>query len=112
MRQDVLTGDWISVAAARQNRVFLPPPTRSARPADAENPSEVPSLYDVAVFENRSPSFGPASPTRRTRRSAWTTWPSSALGRTAPSVGRCEVVCFSPEHEGSLGNPPPTGCAR
>ena len=25
MRLDVLTGDWISVAAARQNRVFLPP---------------------------------------------------------------------------------------
>jgi UDPglucose--hexose-1-phosphate uridylyltransferase len=34
--------------------------TRSARPADPTNPSEIPSHYDVAVFENRSPSFGPA----------------------------------------------------
>ena len=25
MRQDILTGDWISIAAARQNRAFLPP---------------------------------------------------------------------------------------
>jgi UDPglucose--hexose-1-phosphate uridylyltransferase len=25
MRQDVLTGEWISIAAARQNRAFLPP---------------------------------------------------------------------------------------
>ena len=25
MRQDILTGDWVSVAAARQNRAFLPP---------------------------------------------------------------------------------------
>ena len=25
MRQDPLTGEWISIAAARQNRVFLPP---------------------------------------------------------------------------------------
>ncbi|HHW50196.1 MAG TPA: galactose-1-phosphate uridylyltransferase, partial [Pseudoclavibacter sp.] len=25
MRQDVLTGEWISIAAARQKRAFLPP---------------------------------------------------------------------------------------
>ena len=61
MRQDVLTGEWVSIAAARQNRVFLPPADRDPlAPQSAENPSEVPSLYDVAVFENRSPSFGPA----------------------------------------------------
>ncbi len=61
MRQDVLTGEWISIAAARQNRVFLPPADRDPlAPQTPENPSEVPSLYDVAVFENRSPSFGPA----------------------------------------------------
>ncbi len=28
---------------------------------------------------------------------------SVGLGRTRTSVGRCEVVCFSPEHEGSFG---------
>ena len=31
--------------------------SRRRRP---DNPSEIPSDYDVAVFENRSPSFGPA----------------------------------------------------
>src|SRR6187402_35163 len=25
MRRDVLTGDWVSIAAARQDRAFLPP---------------------------------------------------------------------------------------
>ena len=60
MRQDVLTGDWVSIAAARQNRVFLPPAELDPlAPQTPDNPSEMPSLYDVAVFENRSPSFGP-----------------------------------------------------
>lgn len=102
MRQDVLTGEWISVASARQNRVMLPPAHLDPlAPATAENPSEVPSLYDVAVFENKSPSFGPDL-----------TGPDAPvgledlarldLGRSRRSVGRCEVVCFSPEHTGSL----------
>ena len=60
MRQDALTGEWISIAAARQNRVVLPPSHLDPlAPASPENPSEIPSLYDVAVFENKSPSFGP-----------------------------------------------------
>src|SRR6188768_2791084 len=61
MRRDVLTGDWISVAAARQNRAFLPPAELDPlAPQTPTNPSEIPSLYDVAVFDNKSPSFGPA----------------------------------------------------
>ncbi|WP_427128759.1 galactose-1-phosphate uridylyltransferase [Pseudarthrobacter sp. S9] len=102
MRQDVLTGEWISVASARQNRVVLPPSHLDPlAPASAGNPSEIPSLYDVAVFENKSPSFGPGL-----------TGPGSpeglddlarvGLGRSRQSVGRCEVVCFSPEPTGSL----------
>src|SRR6478735_8108913 len=61
MRRDVLTGDWVSVAAARQNRAFLPPAELDPlAPQTPANPSEIPSRYDVAVFENKSPSFGPA----------------------------------------------------
>lgn len=97
MRQDPLTGEWISIAAARQNRVFLPPADQDPlAPATPSNPSEVPSNYDVAVFENRSPSFGPAL--------GELDLSGLGLGRTAPSHGRCEVVCFSPEHEGSFGS--------
>ena len=96
MRQDPLTGEWISIAAARQNRVFLPPADQDPlAPASPANPSEVPNNYDVAVFENRSPSFGPAV--------GELDLAGLGLGRSAPSHGRCEVVCFSPEHEGSFG---------
>ncbi len=105
MRQDPLTGEWISIAAARQNRVFLPPADADPlAPQTPTNPSEIPSTYDVAVFENRSPSFGPeladadassAENLAELRR--------VGLERTRTSIGRCEVVCFSPEHEGSFG---------
>jgi len=105
MRQDPLTGEWISIAAARQNRVFLPPADADPlAPQTAANPSEIPSSYDVAVFENRSPSFGPelADPDASSA-DALATLRSVGLERTLTSVGRCEVVCFSPEHEGSFG---------
>jgi UDPglucose--hexose-1-phosphate uridylyltransferase len=105
MRQDPLTGEWISIAAARQNRVFLPPADADPlAPQTAANPSEIPSRYDVAVFENRSPSFGPelADPDASSA-DALAALRSVGLERTLTSVGRCEVVCFSPEHEGSFG---------
>src|SRR5690606_36037551 len=61
MRQDVLTGDWITFATARQNRVMMPSADADPlAPQTPSNPSEVPAQYDVAVFENRSPAFGPA----------------------------------------------------
>jgi UDPglucose--hexose-1-phosphate uridylyltransferase len=111
MRQDVLTGDWISVAAARQNRAFLPPAELDPlAPQTPTNPSEIPDQYDVAVFENRSPSFGPALAAATDDAPAASDPPTGpddlttlGLGRSRSSVGRCEVVCFSPEHSGSFG---------
>ena len=113
MRQDPLTGDWISVAAARQNRAFLPPAEADPlAPQSETNPSEIPSTYDVAVFENRSPSFGPELPdwsgSTDAAASALAELRAVGLDRTHPSHGRCEVVCFSPEHSGSFGTLTPT----
>jgi UDPglucose--hexose-1-phosphate uridylyltransferase len=113
MRQDVLTGEWVSVASGRQNRVFLPPADQDPlAPQTAANPSEVPSIYDVAVFENRSPSFGPGlaadadgvdAPRASDPPRGLDDLDELGLGRTRSSVGRCEVVCFSPETSGSFG---------
>ena len=103
MRQDPLTGEWISIAAARQNRVMLPPAELDPlAPATPGNPSEIPSLYDVAVFENKSPSFGPLLDDPN-QPEGLADLAAVGLGRTRTSVGRCEVVCFSPEHAGSFG---------
>jgi UDPglucose--hexose-1-phosphate uridylyltransferase len=109
MRQDPLTGEWISIAAARQNRVHLPAAEADPlAPASASNPSEIPDNYDVAVFENRSPSFGPDLAEASTDgSSAGEFAPSTAtigLNRTAAAIGRCEVVCFSPTSTGSFAD--------
>ena len=111
MRQDVLTGDWITFATQRQNRVMLPSVDADPlAPQTPTNPSEIPALYDVAVFENRSPSFGPAlveavgtAPAASDPPRGLDDLAHLGLGRTRTSIGRCEVVCFSPEHAGSFG---------
>ncbi|WP_309128422.1 galactose-1-phosphate uridylyltransferase [Microbacterium sp.] len=111
MRQDVLSGDWITFATKRQNRVMLPSADADPlAPQTPSNPSEIPSRYDVAVFENRSPSFGPALAEATGGAPAASDAPRGlgdlahlGLGRTRTSIGRCEVVCFSPDHSGSFG---------
>ena len=113
MRQDVLTGDWISIASARQNRVVLPPTDLDPlAPQTPGNPSEIPDRYDVAVFENRSPSFGPAlsgdSAGESPAPDGLDDLTALGLGRERVAVGRCEVVCFSPEHEGSFADLTPS----
>lgn len=113
MRQDVLTGEWVSIAAARQTRVVLPPADRDPlAPQTADNPSEIPDRYDVAVFENRSPSFGPALPGAVTGMPPAPAGPDDiadiGFGRERVAVGRCEVVCFSPAHEGAFGDLTPS----
>jgi UDPglucose--hexose-1-phosphate uridylyltransferase len=98
LRQDPLTGEWISIAAARQNRAFLPPAELDPlAPSTPGNLTEIPDNFDVAVFENKSPSFGPGVP----ESAAPADLDTIGLGRSLPGYGRCEVVCFGPQHTGS-----------
>jgi UDPglucose--hexose-1-phosphate uridylyltransferase len=98
MRQDPLTGEWISIATARQDRAMLPAldPLAVQTP---DNASEVPSPYEVVVFENRSPSFGPAL-----AEGAGPDLAGIGLGRSTGSIGRCEVIVFSQAPEGAFGS--------
>jgi len=103
LRQDPLTGEWISIAAARQERAFLPPAELDPlAPSSPGHATEVPSDYDVVVFENKSPAFGPAlapdgaSPAELLRELG-----TVGVGRSLPGFGRCEVVCFGPQRTGS-----------
>ncbi|MEU3972239.1 galactose-1-phosphate uridylyltransferase [Streptomyces bacillaris] len=81
IRHDPLLGDAVAIASHRQGRTYHPPadacplcPTRDGRL------SEIPdSHYDVAVFENRFPSL-------------------------AGDSGRCEVVCFTSDHDASFAD--------
>lgn len=107
LRHDPLTGEWIAVAAHRHTRAFLPPTSQCPLcPATAENHSEVPDSFDVAVFENKNPAFGALGEGVAVEDLNQSF--SYGLGETRPAVGRCEVVVFSPEHDGSLGQMPQT----
>ena len=102
MRLDSLTGDWISIAAHRHGRAFLPPAHMCPLcPTTADNLSEIPDQFDVAVFENKNPSFGPKM--ADVDDAEFAIEPGLTLGATRTSFGRCEVVVFSSEHLGSLG---------
>ncbi|MFI0354779.1 galactose-1-phosphate uridylyltransferase [Actinomadura sp. 9N407] len=95
-RRDPLTGDWVTVTAHRNTRTFLPPPDQC--PLCPGGPaSEVPDAsYDVAVFENRFPSFSSRTP------GVASTVDGQELFARAPGNGRCEVVCFTDDHDSSL----------
>ncbi|MEU6810872.1 galactose-1-phosphate uridylyltransferase [Streptomyces sp. NPDC046831] len=81
IREDVLLGDAVAVASHRQGRTYHPPADECPLcPSRGERLSEIPdSSYDVVVFENRFPSL-------------------------AGDSGRCEVVCFTSDHEASFAD--------
>jgi len=105
MRQDPLTAEWIVVAAARQDRVVMPPAGLDPlAPQSPGNPSEIPSDYDVVVFENRSPAFGPGLPGPGSPDAGPARFGGTALEHAVAAYGRCEVICFSPAREGAFGS--------
>jgi len=101
LRRDPLTGEWIIVATHRQGRTHLPSNDRCPLcPSSPERATEIPCPdYEVVVFENRFPSLaGVASVTLDG---------DGELFATRPSVGRCEIVCFTPDHDASFADLPP-----
>jgi len=96
LRFDALLGEWVTVAAHRQSRTFLPPadecPLDPSRPG---RPTEIPdSAYQVVVFENRFPSLATSVDLNVPPHVA-----GAPLAELRPGFGRCEVVCFTDDHD-------------
>ncbi|QOV37821.1 galactose-1-phosphate uridylyltransferase [Streptomyces ferrugineus] len=81
IRHDVLLGDSVAIASHRQGRTYHPPADQCPLcPSEGDRLSEIPdSSYDAVVFENRFPSL-------------------------AGDSGRCEVVCFTSDHNASFAD--------
>lgn len=81
VRRDPLLGDSVAIASHRQGRTYHPPKDECPLcPTQGERLSEIPdSSYDAVVFENRFPSL-------------------------AGDSGRCEVVCFTSDHNASFAD--------
>jgi UDPglucose--hexose-1-phosphate uridylyltransferase len=98
LRYDPLVDEWVAVAAHRQTRTFLPPSDACPLcPSTSAFASEIPApSYDVVVFENQFPSFSD-----RIKSDEITSL--TPLVPVRPGVGRCEVVCFTSDHNSSFG---------
>ena len=85
IRRDQLSDEPVIIATHRQGRTHLPAAAQCPLcPTGDASPTEIPArAYDVVVFENRFPSL-----------------PAVAAG--APPAGRCEVVCYTSEHDASI----------
>jgi UDPglucose--hexose-1-phosphate uridylyltransferase len=107
VRYDPLLGEWVIVASHRQDRTYLPPADHC--PLDPSQPgrlTEIPAPdYEVVVFENRFPSLvpGPAGPGAGQADGAAAV-AGDGLLPARPGNGRCEVVCFSPDHAASFAD--------
>jgi UDPglucose--hexose-1-phosphate uridylyltransferase len=96
LRHDPLLDEWVSVAKHRLGRTFLPAPDDCPLcPSRSDHLTEVPSEdYEVVAFENRFPSFtGVPVP-----------WDEEGVFQHHPAWGRCEVVCFTPDHDASFAD--------
>jgi UDPglucose--hexose-1-phosphate uridylyltransferase len=103
IRLDPLTGEWVAMAAHRQTRTYKPPAeTCPLCPSGPGRPTEIPeSSYDVVVFENRFPSF--SHTVHDFGGHGLSTADGIELVPRAPGLGRCEVVCFTSDHNSSFG---------
>jgi UDPglucose--hexose-1-phosphate uridylyltransferase len=102
MRRDPLSGAWIAMATHRLDRTYMPPADECplCPTGRGTEPSEVPADdYDVVVFENRFPSYS-------VRNGDGTAGPAGADGiwAHAPATGRCEVVCFTSDHNATFAD--------
>ncbi|MYS07029.1 galactose-1-phosphate uridylyltransferase [Streptomyces sp. SID6041] len=88
LRRDPLLGDLVAVASHRQGRTYHPPAGECPLcPSGDGRQSEIPAPdYEVVVFENRFPTLAGAS-------------------------GRCEVVCFTADHDASFADLTPERAA-
>jgi UDPglucose--hexose-1-phosphate uridylyltransferase len=99
VRYDAVLDEWVGLADFRQDRTFLPPDDQCPLcPSTEARLTEIPaSSYDVVVFENRFPSFATF-----TEDAGLSEVPRDQLFRQRAGVGRCEVVCFTADHESSF----------
>ncbi|MFI8966280.1 galactose-1-phosphate uridylyltransferase [Streptomyces sp. NPDC053493] len=81
IRHDPLLGEHVAIASHRQGRTYHPPADACPLcPSTTGRHSEIPAHdYEVVVFENRFPSLSGAN-------------------------GRCEVVCFTSDHQASFAD--------
>jgi UDPglucose--hexose-1-phosphate uridylyltransferase len=94
IRWNPLFRDYTVIAEHRQERTYKPPADLCPLcPSRDGKHTEIPAAdYEVAVFENRFPSLSLNS-------ANLVPLVDEPPFRSAPGAGRCEVVCFTSDHD-------------
>lgn len=90
LRWNPMLEEWVAIAAHRQERPQMPKDWCPFCPGS----KRVPDNYDVHIYPNDFPTF--AEPTVAVSTL------STELYPTAPTVGKCDVVLYHPDHNTSL----------
>lgn len=102
LRWHPILEEWVITATHRQDRTFLPPddycPLCPTQPGAF--PTEIPSEdYQIVAFENKFPSLKHPAPEPAVEE--------TSLYKVRPGDGICEVVCYTPRHNGTLTDATP-----
>jgi UDPglucose--hexose-1-phosphate uridylyltransferase len=103
LRYDPLQRTWVMYASHRQDRTYLPGAADCPLcPSTDIRATEIPARdYEVVVFENRFPAL---------TESSGGLGPEDAAGEPEEllparrSAGRCEVICFTSDHDASFAD--------
>ncbi len=101
LRWNPLLREWVITATARQERTYQPSADQCplCPTLDPHTPTEIPRAnFDIAVFENRFPAMRREPPIPDVE--------GSDLYPVAAAQGVCEVVVYTPSHQGSLTEQP------
>lgn len=104
LRRDPLTGEWVTFAAHRMDRTFLPAVADCPLcPSTSATATEIPAGdYDVVAFENRFPALGVHGRGEFDAADlgdAGSLPAAESLWARRPAGGRCEVVSFTSAHD-------------
>lgn len=91
LRWNPMTKDWVMIASHRQNRPNMPKGWCPFCPGS----EKVPEHYEVFEYDNDFPALSQNPPPPESHL-------STDFYKMLPSHGKCEVVLFSPDHNGSL----------
>jgi UDPglucose--hexose-1-phosphate uridylyltransferase len=92
LRYDALTGEWVAIVGARQDRPNLPATGCPFCIGGLESPEP----YTVRAFPNRWPPLVPGPPIDLSPAA------DDGVHAVRPARGAAEVVLYTPEHTGSL----------
>jgi UDPglucose--hexose-1-phosphate uridylyltransferase len=108
LRYEPFLDTWVIYASHRQDRSYLPSARDCPLCPSADHPTEIPATdYEVVVFDNRFPALSSAPPGPEPDAT-----PAPSAGEAAsvlagrPAAGRCEVVCYTSDHDASFAGLP------